>query len=1505
MQRFAISRRGRAKRRQRLVWFESSFGFVRRRVDASVDSGSSPASPGSDLTPSATPATPATPVTAPCAMDDQDQGLPPNGSTTSLSSAAFATRGSSIAPGGPGKRGTGLAAGTSSRGSFPPSSRGTTCTLARGRGRPFPNKSVTFHHAKPLRESGDEEGLETEATAAAAASAFAYPVAHPPEHTILPAAIAADPTIQHPFAQSAHVSAGSSSPISYSGEAKDDEDRRKRFQATSHENRFLEMKAQRSGLRGKYIASGVIPDPEKPQQLSDATKLRGTCMEMCPAFEREERQFQGEGDELEVFPGTTRLDPKIAVKIYRRPAAGRELPLPEDVRPPSVLRKTLDYLFHKLLPASPASDRLHAVQGFIWNRTRAIRQDFIVQGEQGPLTIECHERIARWHIFSLHWQGGSIDEHGRPRESLPIDRDPWSQQQELEQLAKTLTSLCEFYDDLRTTAGTPAPSPNEAEFRAYHLILNIFDPEVARSVELLPEQIFNEPMLQTAIRFRGYAQRANRGGSGRANALNTDAPMNFFSRFTHEMRSSQVPYLLACMLENQLGQIREGALKALSSNYNKAHRGPSVAFVKEVMGADSEEQVLEWAALCDVHVQSDSPEGLNSLKLYKGMELNIKGSISNFSIKLVESKRRHLTSQQIIDGWASSAAPLIPVDNFNRGQPTQTKAQQSSTAAVITLGSRNLSVPTQSSACPPASSDSSFRSTEAAPVASTTPKVGSPSSSSFNPAPTSASVALQNGQPKKRTSSFTHSFVPKESAFPATSSSSRLVSMPQMPPSRSMPQQHISITKMPPSEPLRQGPRQSSKLEASFHSGRASQRGPSSPLSQSDFSAPFSAPISATNSATDISQTRQRVDHAPKLLRALLAAEVRRLAETALREEEQARKASGRESMLKQAAQKVFNKLESDVILRWASRQAGLVIAEEARRRVIQEWTFALWARRLKQVRELRRQRERLDYVRCRLAEKNLLVGSKVLHTARDRFKSMCSASAAPVSATQSQVTLSHPNDDGDDNLRASFAAFQAERTSLWAEGTFLVSVARRVSELASCWRPVDMTTYTVILCLFADESTEAAPAEVWLRRKFGLTNASERLISVTDETTVRSELVVGCDVDSEKKDIGLVIFALSSQLANKSLSESQHRKIWKQETERLRQISCRNGFCNNCFRPLLLVVDWRSPGSMYSTLNALEIESTAPKIWAEVEVVSLGEAAEPDTTFETAVRALVRAFYPATRPRAVSLAQVIETFREPWTEATVLTHSLLGPLLDTTAPKDEDKTTICIEAFVTMIVLANHALSCILRHSETLIENADDVLLPRFTVNSLLVSFQDCSPSAALYGAGRELIETTTASPLTQTILWQAARNTVPFPFTSFLESLFQSCLSLLEENWLGLYEDADLRDEEGALVRGARQLENWASDSLTLLTGRIRAVLDRASANVSQSPVTRPRRRKRETLAGDAISKPAVKRMRDDGRVSEGSADFAPSPHVDRLRRLIASANLLLSTQASATAS
>lgn len=181
------------------------------------------------------------------------------------------------------------------------------------------------------------------------------------------------------------------------------------------------------------MKSGVLPDPDRAQDLSQAQKALGTCHEMCPEFERVEREYQKEADQWEVYPNSNRIDPLLAVKIYRRPAAGREVALPEDIRPPKVLKKTLDYLLHHLLPRDAKNPLFSKVQPFLWNRTRAIRQDFIVQSQSEQITIECHERIARMHILYLHWKGGG----GNGNREEGNENEGWSEQQELEQLRKS------------------------------------------------------------------------------------------------------------------------------------------------------------------------------------------------------------------------------------------------------------------------------------------------------------------------------------------------------------------------------------------------------------------------------------------------------------------------------------------------------------------------------------------------------------------------------------------------------------------------------------------------------------------------------------------------------------------------------------------------------------------------------------------------------------------------------------------------------------------------------------------------------------------------------------------------------------------------------------------------------------------------------------------------------------------------------------------------------------
>ncbi|KAI8443518.1 SAC3/GANP/Nin1/mts3/eIF-3 p25 family-domain-containing protein [Phakopsora pachyrhizi] len=267
---------------------------------------------------------------------------------------------------------------------------------------------------------------------------------------------------------------------------------------------------------------------------------------MCPEFERHEREYQNNSDRWERFPGTYRINPSKAVKAFHRPAAGNDQPLPSDVRPPEILKNTLDYLFKKLLP----SESLFETHGFIRDRTRSVRQDFTLQNERGQIAIECHERIARYHILCLHFL--------REKEGT----GSFQEQQELEQVRKVLQSLNEFYDDFR---GSNCFWPNEGEFRAYYLLTHLRDSDATRATERLPLEVFNDQNLQCAMELQVLAQCGNMTRGPARRPANSPTTLNAFSRLFKKVKSSETSFLNACLLETHFTDIRIAALKSLRS----------------------------------------------------------------------------------------------------------------------------------------------------------------------------------------------------------------------------------------------------------------------------------------------------------------------------------------------------------------------------------------------------------------------------------------------------------------------------------------------------------------------------------------------------------------------------------------------------------------------------------------------------------------------------------------------------------------------------------------------------------------------------------------------------------------------------------------------------------------------------------------------------------------------------------------------------------------------------
>ncbi|KAJ2031163.1 actin cytoskeleton and mitosis protein, partial [Coemansia sp. S610] len=256
-------------------------------------------------------------------------------------------------------------------------------------------------------------------------------------------------------------------------------------------------------------------------------------------------------------------------------------PLPEDLRTPDTLIQTLDYLINSVI----AQDQtLQSCHGFVRDRTRSIRQDFTIQNIRDLRTVAACERIARFHIVSLH---------------LLCGHKGFAEQQDMEQLRNTLKTLIELYDDHRN-AGIACP--NEAEFYAYYMVSHLRDSDAKRVAERLPSRIFLAPIVQQALKLHRLSESSGALFS-RQDPGNLFAAQNLGTQFFRAVASSQTPLLLACLAEYQFPTIRRAALKALNVAfpYQAGKEYPIDEFAA-MLAFDSVDEVRAFCGLFSVSV---------------------------------------------------------------------------------------------------------------------------------------------------------------------------------------------------------------------------------------------------------------------------------------------------------------------------------------------------------------------------------------------------------------------------------------------------------------------------------------------------------------------------------------------------------------------------------------------------------------------------------------------------------------------------------------------------------------------------------------------------------------------------------------------------------------------------------------------------------------------------------------------------------------------------------------
>ncbi|KAH7946691.1 hypothetical protein HPB52_003450 [Rhipicephalus sanguineus] len=244
---------------------------------------------------------------------------------------------------------------------------------------------------------------------------------------------------------------------------------------------------------------------------------------MCPEKERYSRTDKKCLSSFEMLPGSDGvMDHTRMVKEYSRSSADQEEPLAHELRPPHVLRHTMDYLLvHLMDSAQPVGEWYD----FIWNRTRAIRKDITQQHLCDQVCVALVEQCARFHI---HCAAALCEQ----------DMSTFDPKINNENLVKCLQTLKHFYYDLSLRG---LHCPNEPEFRAYDVLLHLNEGDTIRQVQKLPAR----------VRWSAEVKRAVAAFA----ALNSNNYVRFFRV------AAQAPYLAACLLHRYFGQVRLRALQ--------------------------------------------------------------------------------------------------------------------------------------------------------------------------------------------------------------------------------------------------------------------------------------------------------------------------------------------------------------------------------------------------------------------------------------------------------------------------------------------------------------------------------------------------------------------------------------------------------------------------------------------------------------------------------------------------------------------------------------------------------------------------------------------------------------------------------------------------------------------------------------------------------------------------------------------------------------------------------
>ncbi|XP_010504240.1 PREDICTED: SAC3 family protein C [Camelina sativa] len=273
----------------------------------------------------------------------------------------------------------------------------------------------------------------------------------------------------------------------------------------------------------------------KGEDHTDVSFIVGTCSSMCPERERVTRERLRDLAVFErLYGNPSKSSTDLAVKKFCRTLSAADVQA-SDVRPLPVLEETLKYLLSLL---DSREHPFEVVHDFIFDRTRSIRQDLSIQNLANERVIYLYEEMVKFHVIS----------HKRLQSCSGTSISPMHHLN-MEQLAKTLTSLYNIYDANRKSDST---HENEAEFRSLYVLLHLNPSSgvMGEPLSLWFRKLTFALVKSKEICFVRNLLRLYRMGNYK----------NFLSRI-----ASEATYLQYCISEPHIREMRSVAVQYINS----------------------------------------------------------------------------------------------------------------------------------------------------------------------------------------------------------------------------------------------------------------------------------------------------------------------------------------------------------------------------------------------------------------------------------------------------------------------------------------------------------------------------------------------------------------------------------------------------------------------------------------------------------------------------------------------------------------------------------------------------------------------------------------------------------------------------------------------------------------------------------------------------------------------------------------------------------------------------